>query len=68
VQVGDIVMFSDENSRYAKYFYGAIGTVRSVATEHCSVAWRAPGPLYFGKRVPASSFPIENFSVLVKGS
>ena len=68
MQVGDIVMFSNENSRYAKYFYGAIGTVRSMKNEHCSVAWRSPGPLYFGRRVPASSFAMANFSVLVRSS
>lgn len=68
MQTGDIVMFSDENSTYAKYFYGAIGTVKSTKNGYCSVAWRSPGPLYFGRRVPASSFPIENFSVLVRSS
>ena len=65
---GDIVIFSNENSTYAKYFYGAIGTIRSTSTEHCSVEWFPPGPLYFERRVPASSFPIGNFSVLVKSS
>ena len=68
MQVGDIVMFSDENSVYAKYFYGAIGTVKSTRNGHCSVTWRAPGPLYFGKRIPASSFAMANFSVLVRSS
>jgi len=68
VQTGDIVMFSDENSKYAKYFYGAIGTVKSTKNGYCSVRWRSPGPLYFGRRVPASSFPIENCSVLGRSS
>ena len=68
MKVGDIVIFSNENSPYAKYFYGAIGTVHSTSTEHCSVDWFPPGPLYFGRRVPASSFSMGDFSVLVKSS
>lgn len=67
MKVGDIVMFSNENSTYAKYFYGAIGTIDSTSTVHCTVAWLPPGPLYFGKRVPASSFAMADFSVLVEG-
>lgn len=68
MKVGDIVMFSNENSTCAKYFYGAIGTIKSTRHEYCSVTWASPGPLYFGKRIPASSFAMANFSVLVEST
>lgn len=68
MQVGDIVMFSNESSPYAKYFYGAIGTVESSKNKHCTVRWMPPGRLYFGRRPPMSSFPWDDFSLLVEGS
>lgn len=68
MKVGDIVMFSNENSIYTKYFYGAIGTIKSTRQEYCSVRWAPPGRLYFGKRLPASSFAMANFSVLVEST
>ena len=67
MQVGDIVMFSDEKGTYAKYFYGAIGTITSIGNSHCSVKWRPPGPLYFGRRTTKSSLEMSRFTVLVRG-
>ena len=67
MKIGDIVMYSNEDKHtYTKSFYGAIGTVESYNETHIKVEWRAPGPLYFGRRVPYSHFPKTDFTVLVE--
>ena len=63
MKVGDTVMFTNENSRYAKWFYSQIGVIKSMNEKktHCSVEWCFPVK-YFDKYTTSSSFKLSDFS------
>ena len=64
---GDIVIFKDRG-RYAKWFYGRIGIVKSYTAKgadgrgHCAVEWIKPVK-YFDKWATRSHFRAEWFEV-----
>ena len=66
MKVGDTVMFTNKESRYAKWFYSQIGVVKSMNPKktHCSVKWCFPVK-YFDKFTTTSSFKISDFSVSI---
>ena len=64
---GDLVMFANSQSTYAKWFYGKLGVVRSSGVaasgkNHCRVDWIDPVP-YFGSFSTYSDFGAENFVI-----
>jgi len=63
MKVGDTVMFTNKESRYAKWFYSQIGIVKSMNEKktHCSVKWCFPVK-YFDSHTTVSSFNVSNFS------
>lgn len=43
MKVGDLVMFNNFSSRYAKWFFGRFATVESADhNTHCRVRWITP--------------------------
>jgi len=69
MKVGDLVMFNDGTSLYAKWFYGQLGIVESYTAvaksdgeAHCRVRWLAPVK-YYGKHATYSDFAAANFEV-----
>ena len=63
---GDLVMFTD-SGRYSKWFWGKLGTLKSVTTnsvgvDYCSISWLVPVS-YFGKYTTISSFKLSSFEV-----
>jgi predicted RNA-binding protein with PUA-like domain len=66
MKIGDTVMFFDSNCRYARWFYGAIGTIESMNKGHMRVRWLNPGVLYYGRRTMVSDFEQIKFKVLAQ--
>ena len=70
MKVGDLVMFNNTESRYAKWFYGQFGIVKScsslpkgsLATKHCRVTWLQP-VRYFDGFSTYSDFSASDFEV-----
>mgnify|MGYP000606174699 CR=1 FL=1 len=63
MKVGDVVIFSDLESVYAKWFYGQIGIVKSCGRgSHCRVTWMQPVK-YFNSFATFSDFPVKNFEI-----
>jgi len=64
MKVGDIVTFMNEESRYARWFFGKIGFVKNITADarFCRVRWIAPVP-YHDKHTAESTFEVENFEV-----
>ena len=64
LKIGDTVMFTNEKSRYAKWFYSQIGIVKSMnpTKTHCSVKWCFPVK-YFEGHTTVSSFKVSDFSI-----
>ena len=65
MKAGDVVMFNNQNSIYAKWFYGKIGVVKSIrenakGEEYCGINWLIP-VLYHGNHSSSSSFPSSDF-------
>ncbi len=61
MKVGDLVMFSDINDRYAKWFYGEFGVVLSANNGHCRVRWNRPVE-YHGRSTSVSDFSQKRFT------
>ena len=61
MKVGDTVMFTNESSPYARWFYSQIGIVKSIKSGHCRVEWLQPVP-YHKKHATISDFETSNFS------
>ncbi len=65
---GDVVMFANEHSRYAKWFYGRLAVVVNFTEvgmdglSHCRVRWLTPVE-YFGKHTSISDFGADNFDM-----
>ena len=67
MKVGDLVMFNNTESRYAKWFYGQMGIVKSCnyaqsGKLHCRVSWLKPVK-YFDRFSTYSDFSASNFEV-----
>jgi hypothetical protein len=69
MKVGDIVMFNNIESKYAKWFYGQIGIVKSYSFtgdmgqhRYCRVTWLQPVK-YFDSFSTHSDFKIDDFEV-----
>ena len=67
VKVGDLVMFTAEGSRYAKWFFGQIGRVKRVSCKkspapYCRVEWLFPIQ-YYDSFSTISDFPIICYEV-----
>ena len=65
LKIGDVVMFTDFEGLYAKWFAGRIGHIRSVnpAGTHCSVRWLEPVQ-YHESLTSVSSFSVTRFDVI----
>tara|TARA_A100001011_G_C14006279_1_gene713566 strand:+ start:368 stop:595 length:228 start_codon:yes stop_codon:yes gene_type:complete len=68
MKVGDLVMWMDECSTYAKWFFGQMAFVESVSYAkdgklHCRVRWMQPIP-YFDRFATVSDFGAERFQVM----
>ena len=63
MKVGDTVMFTNEKSRYAKWFYSQIGVITSInlSYTHCTVKWCFPVK-YYDSFAKTSSFELTDFS------
>ncbi len=74
MKVGDLVMFDNEQSRYAKWFYGKMGIIESYTSKSkskhkvprasCRVKWLVPVE-YFDRYTSVSDLGADNFSVQV---
>tara|TARA_B100000900_G_C20278945_1_gene593231 strand:+ start:355 stop:570 length:216 start_codon:yes stop_codon:yes gene_type:complete len=67
MKVGDIVIWNNSESSYAKWFYGRIAEVQSVGYSssgnlHCRVRWLEPVK-YFNTFAKISDFNSKNFGV-----
>lgn len=67
MKVGDAVMFTNQNSRYAKWFLGQIGEIQSYGYDsfgclHLSIKWMQPIE-YFNEFATISNFAAKNFEV-----
>ena len=67
MKVGDIVMWTNAKSSYAKWFFGRLAEVKSVSYTsagklHCRVKWLEPVK-YFDKFTTISDFGAKNFGV-----
>ena len=60
MKVGDIVTFMNEESTYARWFFGKMGEVISIRKGHCSVRWLVPCR-YHDKWTHASSLKMSDF-------
>ena len=60
---GSTVMFSNSTSRYAKWFFGQIGTVVSARNGSCRVRWNDPVE-YHNMKASISDFEQHNFTVI----
>ena len=67
MKVGDLVMFCNTNSRYAKWFYGQLGIVKSytkaLSGGWCRVTWLQPVK-YHDSFSTYSDFSSDNFEVM----
>ena len=61
MQAGNLVMFSNAKSTYAKWFLGEFGIVESTNNGHCRVRWKRPID-YFDKKTTVSDFHQSNFT------
>ena len=61
MKVGDFVMFSNMESRYAKWFFGEFGTIESANNGHARVRWNRP-ITYHGKQASVSDFAQTDFT------
>ena len=65
---GDLVMFNNTESGYARWFYGQFGIVESYTSlakdgkKHCRVRWLQPVK-YFDRFSTYSDFTADNFEV-----
>ncbi len=67
MKVGDLVMFNNLDSTYAKWFFGQIGEVLSCGYAkdgklHCRVKWLQP-VYYFNNFATVSDFGADNFEI-----
>ena len=67
MNIGDLVMFTNSSSRYAKWFLGKIGEVQtstygSDGKLHCRVKWLLPVK-YFDRYAHVSDFKAKDFEV-----
>ena len=62
MKIGDVVMFTDLKSIYAKWFYGQVGIVKSVGVNHIRVTWLQPVK-YYESFTTFSDFPMYSFGV-----
>ena len=72
MKIGDLVMFSNTESRYAKWFYGQFGIVENcgyptqgetlTGPQYCRVTWLNPVK-YFDSFSTYSDFSIDDFEV-----
>tara|TARA_B100000242_G_scaffold78536_1_gene51740 strand:+ start:12 stop:230 length:219 start_codon:yes stop_codon:yes gene_type:complete len=67
MNVGDVVMFTNQNSRYAKWFLGQIGEIQSCGYAssgclHFRIKWMQPIQ-YFDGFATISDFAAKNFEV-----
>jgi hypothetical protein len=64
VKVGDLVMFNNTESRYAKWFFGQFGIVVTIPNQHqyCRVTWLQP-VRYFDGFSTYSDFCADDFEV-----
>ena len=72
MQPGDLVMFSNVDSNYAKWFFGQIGEVQTCnyakdGKLHCRVKWLQPVK-YFDGYSTISDFKADNFEIYVNES
>ena len=72
MKVGDLVMFNNETSRYAQWFYGQLGIIENYTSKSkskqspprasCRVKWLTPVE-YFNRYTTYSDFGAANFEV-----
>ena len=64
---GSLVMFSNANSRYAKWFLGRVGSIvtdkRTGSYKHVRVRWLEPVS-YYGDPTSFSDFPTTDFTLI----
>ncbi len=63
MKVGDLVMFSDIDNRYARWFYGEFGIVESAKKSHCRVRWNRLVE-YHGRMASVSDFHQDRFTIV----
>ena len=61
MSVGDFVMFSNMESRYAKWFFGEFGTIESTNNGHARIRWNR-SIMYHGRQTCVSDFAQTNFT------
>ena len=75
MKVGDLVMFNNIESKYAKWFYGQFGIVKACGypdsdgdddqlkgPQYCRIVWLQP-VRYFGRTATYSDFSVSEFEV-----
>jgi len=67
MKIGDLVMFSNSESTYAKWFFGQLAEVQTCnyakdGRLHCRVKWLQPVK-YFERFTTISDFGAHNFEV-----
>jgi len=64
MKVNDLVMFTNEESRYAQWFFGQLATVEKTTYPKlsCRVRWLVP-VRYFDRYATVSDFSQCNFTV-----
>lgn len=59
---GDVIMWTDHSSQYAKWFYGKIGVVINKSNNgYVSIRWLEPVE-YHGRFTSMSSFNLRHFT------
>tara|TARA_A200000159_G_scaffold128942_1_gene125035 strand:- start:180 stop:470 length:291 start_codon:yes stop_codon:yes gene_type:complete len=61
MKVGDLVQWTNAESRYAKWFYSQLGVIESINNGHCRVKWCFPVK-YYDSWTTSSDFGLSNFS------
>jgi hypothetical protein len=63
MKVNDLVMFTNSESRYAKWFFGQLATVEKISKPHvsCRVRWLTPVK-YFDGYTSSSDFHQSDFT------
>jgi hypothetical protein len=68
MKMNDLVTFTNDKSRYAKWFFGQLAIAESVTQSiktgdwHCRVRWLQPVK-YFDRYATVSDFNTKNFEV-----
>ena len=63
MKVGDLVMFSAIDDRYAKWFFGEFAVVERTTNDSCRVRWNRPIE-YYHRIATVSDFKQNRFTLV----